>query len=77
MTDVEEQARANTPITGVTVFTDGARLTRRGRAAGRQGAWSSDLGEIVWTLTLPPGESSVIRHRFTVEHPAQAEVTGL
>jgi uncharacterized protein (TIGR02231 family) len=38
---------------------------------------ADDLGELIWTLTLPPGESSVIRHRFTVEHPAQAEVIGL
>jgi uncharacterized protein (TIGR02231 family) len=38
---------------------------------------SDDLGELSWTLTLPPGESSAIRHRFTVEHPAQAAVTGL
>jgi uncharacterized protein (TIGR02231 family) len=38
---------------------------------------SDDLGELIWTLTLPPGESSAIRHRFTVEHPAQATVTGL
>ena len=38
---------------------------------------SDDLGELSWTLTLPPGESSTIRHRFTVEHPAQATVTGL
>jgi uncharacterized protein (TIGR02231 family) len=38
---------------------------------------TDDLGELTWTLTLPPGESSVIRHRFTVEHPAQATVTGL
>jgi uncharacterized protein (TIGR02231 family) len=38
---------------------------------------SDDLGELSWTLTLPPGESSAIRHRFTVEHPAQATVTGL
>ncbi|HEY1823112.1 MAG TPA: mucoidy inhibitor MuiA family protein [Trebonia sp.] len=38
---------------------------------------ADDLGELIWTLTLPPGESSAIRHRFTVEHPAQAEVAGL
>jgi uncharacterized protein (TIGR02231 family) len=38
---------------------------------------TDDLGELIWTLTLPPGESSAIRHRFTVEHPAQIEVTGL
>ncbi|HEY6491993.1 MAG TPA: DUF4139 domain-containing protein [Trebonia sp.] len=38
---------------------------------------TDDLGELVWTVALRPGESSVIRHRFTVEHPAQAEVSGL
>jgi uncharacterized protein (TIGR02231 family) len=38
---------------------------------------TDDLGELIWTLTLPPGESSAIRHRFTVEHPAQTDVTGL
>jgi len=38
---------------------------------------TDDLGELTWTLTLPPGESSVVRHRFTVEHPAQAAITGL
>lgn len=40
-------------------------------------ASTDDLGELIWSLTLPPGESSVIRHRFTVEHPAQATVIGL
>ncbi len=38
---------------------------------------ADDLGELTWTLILPPGESSAIRHRFTVEHPAQVTVTGL
>jgi uncharacterized protein (TIGR02231 family) len=38
---------------------------------------TDDLGEITWTLVLPPGESSAVRHRFTVEHPAQVTVTGL
>jgi uncharacterized protein (TIGR02231 family) len=38
---------------------------------------ADDLGELIWTLTLPSGESSAIRHRFTVEHPAQAEIAGL
>ena len=28
-------------------------------------------------LALGPRESAVIKHRFTVEHPAQAAVTGL
>jgi uncharacterized protein (TIGR02231 family) len=38
---------------------------------------ADDLGELTWTLVLPPGESSAVRHRFTVEHPAQVTVTGL
>ena len=38
---------------------------------------TDDLGVLTWTLALPPGESSAIRHRFTVEHPAQATITGL
>jgi uncharacterized protein (TIGR02231 family) len=38
---------------------------------------ADDLGELTWTLTLPAGESSAIRHRFTVEHPAQVTVAGL
>ena len=40
-------------------------------------ASTDDLGELTWTLVLPPGESSAVRHRFTVEHPAQVPVTGL
>jgi uncharacterized protein (TIGR02231 family) len=38
---------------------------------------ADDLGELTWTLVLPPGESSAVRHRFTVEHPAQVPVVGL
>jgi uncharacterized protein (TIGR02231 family) len=38
---------------------------------------TDDLGELTWTLILPAGESSAIRHRFTVEHPAQVTVVGL
>jgi uncharacterized protein (TIGR02231 family) len=40
-------------------------------------ASTDDLGELTWTLTLPPGESAAISHRFTVEHPAQVLVSGL
>jgi uncharacterized protein (TIGR02231 family) len=40
-------------------------------------ASTDDLGELTWTLVLPPGESSAVRHRFTVEHPAQVTVAGL
>jgi uncharacterized protein (TIGR02231 family) len=38
---------------------------------------TDDLGELTWTLVLPAGESSAVRHRFTVEHPAQVTVSGL
>jgi uncharacterized protein (TIGR02231 family) len=38
---------------------------------------ADDLGELTWTLSLPAGESSSVRHRFTVEHPAQVTVVGL
>ena len=38
---------------------------------------ADDLGELTWTLVLPPGGSSAVRHRFTVEHPAQVPVVGL
>jgi uncharacterized protein (TIGR02231 family) len=38
---------------------------------------TDDLGELTWTLILPPGESAGVRHRFTVEHPAQVTVVGL
>ena len=37
----------------------------------------TDLGELTWKLTLDPGQSATIRHRFTVEHPANVAVTGL
>ncbi len=37
----------------------------------------TDLGELTWKLTLEPGQSATIRHRFTVEHPAQVSVAGL
>jgi uncharacterized protein (TIGR02231 family) len=38
---------------------------------------TDDLGELTWNLALSPRQSAVIKHRFTVEHPAQAAVTGL
>ena len=40
-------------------------------------AETDDLGELTWKLVLAPREEAVIRHRFTVEHPAQVAVTGL
>jgi uncharacterized protein (TIGR02231 family) len=49
----------------------------RPREATPAPASLDDLGELTWTLTLSPGESSAVRHRFTVEHPAQVTVIGL
>jgi uncharacterized protein (TIGR02231 family) len=40
-------------------------------------AETDDLGELTWNLALAPRASATIKHRFTVEHPAQAAVTGL
>ncbi len=49
----------------------------RAREAAPSPVSTDDLGELTWTVDLAPGESSVIRHRFTVEHPAQVTVVGL
>ena len=40
-------------------------------------AGQTDLGELTWELALAAGQSATIRHRFTVEHPAQVPVAGL
>ena len=40
-------------------------------------AEQSDLGELTWELSLDGGQAATIRHRFTVEHPAQVTVAGL
>jgi uncharacterized protein (TIGR02231 family) len=37
----------------------------------------TDLGELTWELTLEAGKSAIIRHRFTVEHPARVKIAGL
>ena len=60
----------------IPVSTDGD-IKVRAREATPAPASADDLGELTWTLILPPGESSAIRHRFTVEHPAQVTVAGL
>jgi uncharacterized protein (TIGR02231 family) len=60
----------------IPVSTDG-EIKVRPREATPDPASFDDLGELTWRLTLPPGESSAIRHRFTVEHPAQVTVAGL
>jgi uncharacterized protein (TIGR02231 family) len=60
----------------IPVSTDGD-IKVRPREATPSPASTDDLGELTWTLVLPPGESSAIFHRFTVEHPAQVTVVGL
>jgi len=40
-------------------------------------AEQTDLGELTWELALDAGQTATIRHRFTVEHPAQVTVAGL
>jgi uncharacterized protein (TIGR02231 family) len=47
------------------------------REAAPLAAKTDDLGELTWDLVLDGGKSAVIRHRFTVEHPASVAVTGL
>ncbi|HEX9063951.1 MAG TPA: DUF4139 domain-containing protein, partial [Streptosporangiaceae bacterium] len=37
----------------------------------------TDLGELIWTVALDPGRSVLIKHRFTLEHPAGADLDGL
>jgi uncharacterized protein (TIGR02231 family) len=60
----------------IPVSTDGD-IKVRSRETTPAPASTDDLGELTWTLTLPPGDSAAIRHRFTVEHPAQVPVVGL
>ena len=60
----------------IPVSTDGDIKVRPREADPAPGS-VADLGELGWTLTLAAGEQAVIRHRFTVEHPAQVTVTGL
>jgi len=60
----------------IPVSTDGD-IKVRSRETTPAPASTDDLGELTWTLTLPPGESAAVRHRFTVEHPAQVPVIGL
>ena len=49
----------------------------RSREASPTPASLDDLGEITWDLTLDGGKSALIKHRFTVEHPANVQVSGL
>jgi uncharacterized protein (TIGR02231 family) len=60
----------------IPVSTDGD-VKVRARETTPVPAETDDLGELTWNLALGPRESAAIRHRFTVEHPAQIAVTGL
>jgi uncharacterized protein (TIGR02231 family) len=60
----------------IPVSTDGD-VKVRARETSPPPAETDDLGELTWNLVLTPRESATIRHRFTVEHPAQITVTGL
>jgi uncharacterized protein (TIGR02231 family) len=60
----------------IPVSTDGD-IKVRARETTPPPAEADDLGELTWNLALAPRESATIKHRFTVEHPAQAPVTGL
>ena len=40
-------------------------------------AEQNDLGELTWELSLEDGQAATIRHRFTIEHPAQMTIAGL
>ncbi len=60
----------------IPVSTDGD-VKVRARETSPPPAETDDLGELTWNLVLTPRGSATIRHRFTVEHPAQITVTGL
>jgi uncharacterized protein (TIGR02231 family) len=47
------------------------------REASPDPASQTDLGELIWDLSLDAGQTATIRYRFTVEHPAQVTVVGL
>jgi uncharacterized protein (TIGR02231 family) len=60
----------------IPVSSDG-EIKVRLRETSPNPAGQTDLGELTWDLSLEPGQAATIRHRFTVEHPAQVTITGL
>jgi uncharacterized protein (TIGR02231 family) len=60
----------------IPVSTDGDIKVRL-RETSPSPAEQNDLGELTWELSLNGGQTATIRHRFTVEHPAQVTVAGL
>jgi uncharacterized protein (TIGR02231 family) len=60
----------------IPVSTDGDVKVRL-RETSPEPAEHDDLGELTWNLSLDSGQTATIRHRFTVEHPAQVTIAGL
>ena len=60
----------------IPVSTDGDIKVRL-RDTSPNPAEHDDLGELTWVLSLDSGQTATIRHRFTVEHPAQVTIAGL
>jgi uncharacterized protein (TIGR02231 family) len=60
----------------IPVSTDG-QIKVRSRETSPSPVERTDLGELTWELSLEGGQAATIRHRFTVEHPAQVIVVGL
>jgi uncharacterized protein (TIGR02231 family) len=60
----------------IPVSTDGDIKVRL-RETSPNPAEHDDLGELTWVLSLDSGQTAKIRHRFTVEHPAQVTIAGL
>lgn len=64
------------PITGVTVFRDGARIVRSGSVEVEPGPRPVVVGELTWTLTLDPGQTATIKHRFHDRAPGDGKPCG-
>lgn len=60
----------------IPVSTDGDIKVRL-RETSPNPAEQNDLGELTWQIPLEGGQKATIRHRFTVEHPAQVTIAGL
>ena len=68
------QARVNVHD-HIPVSTDGDIKVRL-RETSPNPAEQNDLGELTGELALDGGQAATIRHRFTIEHPAQVTIDG-
>ncbi len=76
---VENHRRNRTRISvhdHIPISSDGDIKVRL-REASPDPASQTDLGELIWDLSLDAGQTATIRYRFTVEHPAQVTISGL